>query len=146
MRRAAALLGRPFELEGVVVRGAARGRTLGFPTANLAPETELAPRLGIYAARARLTDEGAQRQGGAGGAGGTAFVAAVSVGRNPTFEVDGAPVTVEAHLLDFAGDLYGRRLRLELIEWLRDEQRFASVDALVAQIAADVARVRALMS
>ncbi len=75
-----------------------------------------------------------------------AFLAAVSIGRNPTFEADGAPVTVEAHLLDFAGDLYGRRLRLELVEWLRDEQRFASVDALVAQIAADVGRVRALMS
>ncbi len=137
MRGAAALLGRPFEVEGVVVRGAARGRTLGFPTANLAPETELAPRLGIYAARARVCEDHTV---------GPAFVAAVSIGRNPTFETDGAPVTVEAHLLDFAGDLYGRRLRLELVEWLRDEQRFASVDALVAQIAADVARVRALMS
>ena len=138
MRRAAALLGRPFEVEGVVVRGAARGRTLGFPTANLAPETELAPRLGIYAARARVCEEPA--------AVGPSFVAAVSIGRNPTFETDGAPVNVEAHLLDFAGDLYGRRLRLELVDWLRDEQRFASVEALVAQIAADVARVRALMS
>jgi riboflavin kinase/FMN adenylyltransferase len=137
MRRAAALLGRTFEVEGVVVRGAARGRTLGFPTANLAPETELAPRLGIYAARARVC---------ADDTGGPAFLAAVSIGRNPTFEADGAPVTVEAHLLDFAGDLYGQRLRLELVEWLRDEQRFASVDALVTQIAADVARVRALMS
>ncbi|MES1210081.1 MAG: bifunctional riboflavin kinase/FAD synthetase [Pseudomonadota bacterium] len=137
MRRAAALLGRPFEVEGVVVRGAARGRTLGFPTANLAPETELAPRLGIYAARACICEDDTVGPG---------FAAAVSIGRNPTFEADGAPVTVEAHLLDFAGDLYGRRLRLELVEWLRDEQRFASVDALVAQIAADVARVRALMS
>ncbi|MFL5305572.1 MAG: bifunctional riboflavin kinase/FAD synthetase [Polyangia bacterium] len=137
MQRAAALLGRPFEVEGVVVRGAARGRTLGFPTANVAPETELAPRLGIYAARARIREDDTT---------GPVFVAAVSIGRNPTFEADGAPVTVEAHLLDFTGDLYGRRLRLELVEWLRDEQRFASVDALVAQIAADVARVRALMS
>jgi riboflavin kinase/FMN adenylyltransferase len=137
VRLAAALLGRPFELEGVVVRGAARGRTLGFPTANLAAETELAPRLGIYAARARLLD--APRSA-------PPVAAAVSVGRNPTFTADGAPVTVEAHLLDFAGDLYDRRLRLELIDRLRDEQRFASVEALVAQIAADVARVRALIS
>lgn len=141
MRRAGALLGRPFEVEGVVVRGAARGRTLGFPTANLAPETELAPRLGIYAARARVWEDQA-----VGPAAGPALLAAVSIGRNPTFETDGAPVTVEAHLLDFAGDLYGRRLRLELVDWLREEQRFASVDALVTQIAADVARVRALMS
>jgi riboflavin kinase / FMN adenylyltransferase len=137
MRRAAALLGRPFELEGVVVRGAARGRSLGFPTANLAAETELAPRLGIYAARARLAD---------GPDDATAHVAAVSVGRNPTFTGPDAPITVEAHLLDFTGDLYGRRLRLEMIEWLRDEQKFDSVQALVAQIGADVARVRALMS
>jgi riboflavin kinase/FMN adenylyltransferase len=163
MRRAAALLGRTFEVEGVVVRGAARGRTLGFPTANLAPETELAPRLGIYAARARVcADDTGDQTGTLEGfleppattplgkaqlrQRGPAFLAAVSIGRNPTFEADGAPVTVEAHLLDFDGDLYGRRLRLELVEWLRDEQRFASVDALVAQIAADVARVRALMS
>ncbi len=137
MRRAASLLGRPFELEGTVVRGAARGRSLGFPTANLAPETELAPRLGIYAARARLCD---------GPDDATAHVAAVSVGRNPTFEGAAGPVTIEAHLLDFTGDLYGRRLRLELIDWLRDEQKFDSVEALITQIGADVARVRALMS
>ena len=137
MRRAASLLGRPFELEGTVVRGAARGRTLGFPTANLAPETELAPRVGIYAARARVCD---------GPDDATAHVAAVSVGRNPTFEGPSAPVTIEAHLLDFTGDLYGRRLRLEMIDWLRDEQKFDSAEALIAQIGADVARVRALMS
>jgi len=137
LRPAATLLGRPFEVEGTVVRGAARGRSLGFPTANLAPETELAPKLGIYAARARLAD-------GPGDA--TAHVAAVSVGRNPTFEGPAAPVTIEAHLLDFTGDLYGRRLRLEMIDWLRDEQKFDSSEALIAQIGADVARVRALMS
>ncbi|HXJ23676.1 MAG TPA: bifunctional riboflavin kinase/FAD synthetase [Polyangia bacterium] len=137
MRRAASLLGRPFELEGVVVRGAARGRSLGFPTANLACETELGPRLGIYAARVRLVD---------GPDDATAHLAAVSVGRNPTFTGPDAPVIVEAHLLDFTGDLYGRRLRLEMIDRLRDEQKFDSVEALVTQIGADVARVRALMS
>ncbi len=137
VRAARALLGRPFELEGVVVRGAARGRTIGFPTANLTPETELRPRVGIYAARAVVLD-------GPGGVGPSP--AAVSIGRNPTFTEAGAPVTIEAHLLDFAGDLYGRRLRLELSDWLRDEQRFDSVEALIAQIAADVGQVRALMS
>ncbi|HVV53231.1 MAG TPA: bifunctional riboflavin kinase/FAD synthetase [Polyangia bacterium] len=139
VRGAAALLGRPVELEGRVVRGAARGKALGFPTANLAPEGELVPALGIYAARARILD---------GPDAGAARKAALSVGRNPTFTgQDGqAPVTVEAYLLDFDGDLYDRRLRLEVLERLRDEQRFASVDALVAQIHADVARVRAIRS
>jgi riboflavin kinase/FMN adenylyltransferase len=135
VRGARWLLGRPFELEGTVAAGAARGRTIGFPTANLVPETELRPAVGIYAARAVLLDQTA-----------TTHLAAVSIGRNPTFEIQEAPVTVEAHLLDFAGDLYGRRLRLELWERLRDEQKFETVDALVAQIAADVARVRTLMS
>lgn len=137
VRAARWLLGRPFELEGPVVQGAARGRDIGFPTANVVPDTELRPAVGIYAARAVSID---------GRATGTTHPAAVSIGRNPTFEAQGAPVTVEAHLLDFAGDLYGRRLRLELWERLRDEQKFESVEALVAQIAADVARVRELMS
>jgi riboflavin kinase/FMN adenylyltransferase len=137
VERAAALLGRPVEIEGRVVRGAARGKALGFPTANVTPEGELVPRIGIYAGRARILE---------GPGAGTAHRAAVSIGRNPTFTGEGAPVTVEAYLLDFDGDLYDRRLRLELVERLRDEQRFASVDALVAQIHADVARVRALVS
>ena len=132
VRGAAALLGRPVEIEGPVVRGAARGKSLGFPTANVVPEGELVPKLGIYAARARLLD---------GPDAGAVHKAALSIGRNITFGTDDA-VTVEAHLLDFDGDLYGRRLRLEIHRRLRDEQRFASIDALVGQIHADVARVR----
>jgi riboflavin kinase/FMN adenylyltransferase len=141
---AAALLGRPFEIEGRVVRGAARGRTLGFPTANLAPEGELTPKLGIYAARARILD-------GPEAAAGTLHPVALSVGRNPTFNPTfGQPghpdgVTIEAHLLDFEGDLYDRRVRLEVGERLRDERRFDSIAALVAQIEADVAQVRRLV-
>jgi riboflavin kinase/FMN adenylyltransferase len=132
---AALLLGRPFEITGTVVRGAGRGRTLGFPTANVAPEGELVPRLGIYAARAVVLDGGDA----------TPRVAALSVGSNPTFMPGGGgSVSVEAYLLDFDGDLYGRRLRLELLHRLRDEKRFDSIDALVAQIHDDVARVRAL--
>jgi riboflavin kinase / FMN adenylyltransferase len=134
---AARLLGRPVEVEGRVARGAARGRTLGFPTANVIPDGELLPKLGIYAARARVLD-GPQT--------GSAHPAALSIGRNPTFTGDGAPVSVEAHLLDYDGDLYDRRLRLEILDHLRDEQRFDTIDALVQQIHEDVDRVRALMS
>jgi len=132
---AARLLGRPFELEGLVVRGAGRGRGLGFPTANIAAEGELRPALGIYAARARVLD---------GELAGQVHAAALSVGRNPTFS-SAADVSVEAYLLDFDGDLYDRRLRVEVGERLRDELKFDSVAALVAQIDRDVARVRQLV-
>jgi len=133
---AARLLGRPFELEGVVKRGAGRGRGLGFPTANVAPEGQLRPKLGIYAARAIVLD---------GPLAGTVRTAALSVGTNPTFaESGGDAVTVEAYLLDFDDDLYDRRLRLEVGARLRDEKKFASIDALIAQIQADVAQVRRL--
>jgi riboflavin kinase/FMN adenylyltransferase len=131
---AALLLGRPFEIIGPVVRGAGRGRAMGIPTANLAAEGELLPRLGIYAARATLLDGG-----------GTARAAALSVGSNPTFG-PGEAVTVEAYLLDFEGDLYGRRLRLDVLQRLRDERRFGSVSELRAQIDEDVAQVRALVA
>jgi riboflavin kinase/FMN adenylyltransferase len=105
---------------------------MGIPTANVAPEGELLPRLGIYAARATVLD------------GGPARAAALSVGSNPTFGA-GEAVTVEAYLLDFDGDLYGRRVRLEVLRRLRDERRFGSVEELRAQIDDDVARVRALV-
>jgi riboflavin kinase/FMN adenylyltransferase len=159
---AAHLLGRPFELEGRVARGAGRGRGLGFPTANVMPEGELRPKLGIYAARARVLD---------GPLAGTARPVALSVGTNPTFNSEpwegseppamgsgrqsppsptrsgaGGATTVEAYLLDFDGDLYDRRLRLEVGERLRDERRFESIDALIAQIRQDVAQVRRLSS
>ena len=133
---AAVLLGRPFEVTGTVVRGAGRGRGIGYPTANVQGEAELLPKAGIYAARAQLLDDA--------GAVVASHVAALSVGTNPTF-VAGGGLTVEAYLLDFDGDLYGRRLRLQLIERLRDELRFDSLDALPPQIAADVARTRELV-
>jgi riboflavin kinase / FMN adenylyltransferase len=135
------LLGRPFEITGEVVRGAGRGRSLGFATANLAPEAELLPKPGIYAGRAVLLP--AEHGGGGGGGAAAAlptFPAAISVGTNPTFGSAGA-LTVECHLVGWDGsDLYGRRLRLEVLLRLRDERRFASVDELVAQIGADVDR------
>jgi riboflavin kinase/FMN adenylyltransferase len=124
------LLGRPFEITGEVVRGAGRGRGLGIPTANVRPEGELLPRTGIYAGWARTLD------------GAVARPAAISIGTNPTFTPGGRDVTVEAYLLDFDGDLYGSRLRLELLAHLRDERRFSSVDELLVQIHKDIARTR----
>jgi len=133
---AALLLGRPVEIDGAVVRGAGRGHRIGVPTANLTPDAELLPKGGVYATRARVLDA----QGGVV----ATYAAALNVGSNPTFAPASAGgVTVEAHLLGFSGDLYGRRLRLEVLHRLRDERRFESVDALVAQIRADIEATRA---
>ena len=126
--RAAALLGRPHELEGTVVAGDQRGGTLGFPTANLAvPPNLLVPAYGIYAGAARV--DGVERR------------SALSIGVTPHY--GGHERRIEAFLVDFAGDLYGRGMRIELWARLRDEHAFESEEALVAQIADDVAAVRA---
>jgi riboflavin kinase/FMN adenylyltransferase len=120
---AAALLGRPPEVDGTVVVGDERGGTLGFPTANLAVDSRvLVPAYGIYAGAAL------------GGR------AAISIGTNPHY--GGLERRIEAHLLDFSGDLYGQRLVVELWQRLRDERAFASEDELVAQIARDVEAAR----
>ena len=119
VKGAAQLLGRPIEVEGIVVTGDARGGTLGFPTANLDVRPELlVPANGIYAGAA------------------LDHRAAVSIGTNPHY--GGSERRVEAFLLDYSGDLYGRRLIVELWSRLRDEQAFASEEELVAQIARDV--------
>jgi riboflavin kinase/FMN adenylyltransferase len=128
---ARALLGRAFFVDGAVVRGDGRGRTIGVPTANLAPENEILPGLGVYAARFRLPT-------------GEWVPAVVNLGERPTF--GGGTPTVEAHLLDFEGGLHGARARLEFLARLRGEQRFSGADALVAQIRKDVARARALLA
>jgi riboflavin kinase / FMN adenylyltransferase len=126
MEAAARLLGRPPEVEGTVVGGDARGATLGFPTANLAvPPHLLVPTNGIYAGAAHGTR------------------AAISVGTNPHY--GGQELRVEAFLLDFAGDLYGKRLVVELWSRLRDELAFTSEAALIEQIARDVEETRAAM-
>lgn len=117
--RAAVLLGRPTEIEGLVVEGDARGGTLGFPTANVAAEADLlVPKHGIYAGFA------------------AGHRAAVSIGTNPHY--GGDELRIEAFLLGFAGDLYGRRLIIELWKRLRDERAFASEQELIDQIARDV--------
>jgi riboflavin kinase/FMN adenylyltransferase len=121
---AAAMLGRPFELDGTVVAGDQRGGTLGYPTANIAMDPHLlCPRYGIYAGEA------------------LGHRAAVSIGTNPHY--GGTERRIEPFLLDFDGDLYGRRLVVELWERLRDERVFESEDALIAQIGRDVEATRA---
>jgi riboflavin kinase / FMN adenylyltransferase len=123
VERAARLLGRPAEVEGTVVAGDARGGTLGFPTANLRPESGLlVPGYGIYAGAA----DGCR--------------AAISIGTNPHY--GGGERRIEAFLLDFDDDLYGRTLRLQLWERLRDELAFESEQELVAQIGRDVEATR----
>jgi riboflavin kinase / FMN adenylyltransferase len=121
------LLGAPFQLEGIVTEGDARGRLLGIPTANVTPEPNLlVPGKGIYAGRA------------------LDHPAAISVGVRPTFEEDGE-LLVEAYLLDFTGDLYGRMLRVVFLERIRDELRFDSADELVAQMRRDLERTRQIV-
>ncbi|MET7867489.1 bifunctional riboflavin kinase/FAD synthetase [Micromonospora taraxaci] len=126
---AAAALGRPHRLEGVVVRGDQRGRELGFPTANLLCHRYAAvPADGVYAAR--LIRRG-QRE---------PLMAAVSVGTNPTFS--GRERRVEAYALDFSGDLYGERLALDFVAHLRGQVRYDSIEPLIAQMEQDVTRTR----
>ncbi|HEX7128037.1 MAG TPA: bifunctional riboflavin kinase/FAD synthetase [Thermodesulfobacteriota bacterium] len=138
VEEAAALLGRPYAIRGAVVPGHRRGgAALGFPTANVAAENPVLPPNGVYAALVRGLGPDALPAG--------AWAAAVNVGVAPTFGGAGAR-TVEAHLLDFDGDLYGRRLEVAFVARLRDERRFPDLDALRAQIAADVAAVRAALA
>lgn len=139
MRTAARVLGRPHRVDGVVERGDARGRGLGFPTANLRTDAWTAvPADGVYATRVvRLDEWGRTLPDGDLG------IAAVSVGTNPTFEV--RQRRVEAYLLDFEGDLYGAVLGVEFVDRLRGMERFDSVDALIDQMHADVKRTRELL-
>lgn len=134
LARANAMLGYPYELEGVVRPGERRGRTIGFPTANVHPlaRRPMLPTIGVYAVRAGL------RRGGA-----LAWLPAVAnLGRRPTFAGEG--VLLEVHLLEGGQELYGRRLRVAFLERLRGEQKFAGIDELRAQIARDCERARAI--
>jgi riboflavin kinase/FMN adenylyltransferase len=132
VKPAARLLGRPYDLDGKVVRGKQRGREIGFPTANLETAQELEPSIGIYAVRVRVDGQGPWLPG------------AASVGFNPTF--GDTELTVEVFLIDFDGDLYDRILRVQFIERLRPEHRFDSVEALVAQMHQDVAQARQILT
>jgi len=123
---AARMLGRAYTLPGTVVAGAGRGRTLGFPTANVAPDRPVLVAPGVYACSLEVA--GQPRR------------AVVNVGVRPTFGED--TLAVEAYLLDFSGDLYGQTVRLVFVSRVREERRFPSVDALRAQIADDVETAR----
>ena len=136
--KAARLLGRPFALAGPVASGAGRGRTLGYPTANLVIEPDLLlPADGIYATRAYLDPP-------TGGTGQEPLLSVTSVGRRPMF--DNGPRLVEVHLLDTDRDLYDAMLQVDFLERLREERRFESVDALVAQMADDVSLARSALA
>ena len=127
---AAVLLDRPYSVRGRVVEGDRRGHTIGFPTANLAPENEVLPRAGVYAGRVVLLENDRE-----------CHPAVFNVGRRPTFKEDD-PLLAEAHLIDFDADLYGHRVELSFEQRLRDERRFPDVEALRAQIARDVEDAR----
>ena len=126
---AGALLGHHYFIDGTVVHGDARGREIGFPTANLASANELLPPSGVYATTAAL--------------GGIEHPSVTNIGTRPTFGSGGA-VTVETHLLDGSRDLYGSHLRLSFVQRIRDERAFADIDALRAQIEADCRAARRL--
>jgi riboflavin kinase/FMN adenylyltransferase len=127
-------LGRPHAISGRVVPGAGRGRTIGVPTANLSEVREALPPYGVYACLVdRVEPDGARRLA----------LAAVNIGERPTLA---AGFSIEAHLLDFSGDLYGTELRLHFVVRLRDERRFAGVEELTAQIARDLAAARTALA
>jgi len=130
VRKARALLGHPYQIRGVVQRGAGRGAQLGFPTANLKPDRDLILAPGVYAAWAHIDD--------------TVVGAVVNVGVRPTFGE--SELWVEAYLLEWTGDLYDRSLGLMFLERIRPEQKFSGVDALRAQIARDVSESRRILA
>jgi riboflavin kinase/FMN adenylyltransferase len=131
VQTAAALLGRPYSIAGEVVHGDQRGRTIGFPTANMRVwDEQMIPANGVYAGLVTLKGE--------------RFMSVTNIGQRPTF--NGTDLRIEAHLLDFDRDIYGETLRLEFIARLRGEQKFAGLDALVAQIHTDAAQGREILT
>lgn len=131
------LLGRPFDLDGVVVAGNGRGRGIGFPTANVDTLNELRPAPGVYAVRVAIQNAPAAARAGW-------LPGAANIGVKPTF--GGSEVTVEVHLLDFSGDLYGKELRVQFLDRLRAEQRFGSPSELALQIRRDVESARTVIA
>jgi len=127
---ASKLLGRPYSIEGTVIHGESRGKTLGFPTANIRTPNELTPREGVYAVKVEAE--------------GKTYNGAANIGMNPTF--DGENPSYEVHMLDYEGDLYGKFIKMKFLKRVRDEVKFKSVDELVTQIQKDVERVRSILS
>lgn len=135
VEEAEVLLGRPFSVRSLVLEGDHRGQTLGFPTANLAPENEILPAVGVYAGDLRVL------AGHASGRREESHPAVINVGRRPTFFESGR-LLAEAHLLDFDGDLYGLPVELSFRHRLRSEQKFPGPEELKVQIAADIVLAR----
>lgn len=129
MQKANQFLGRPFYLQGVVEKGAERGRKIGFPTANVYSTSETYPAKGVYACYVYHN--------------GQKYVGVTNVGNNPTFqEATKRPIQVEAHILDFDKFIYGEDLKVEFLDFIRGEQKFSGVNELIEQIKKDVAQVR----
>jgi riboflavin kinase/FMN adenylyltransferase len=130
---ASQFLGRPYQIEGTVIHGDSRGKSIGFPTANLDTGNEkLIPAAGVYACRAIYNEK--------------KYPAAVNIGTRPTFESADLRSHVEAHILDFSGDLYSQNIILEFISRLRSEQRFKSVEDLLRQIEVDISQTREIIT
>jgi riboflavin kinase/FMN adenylyltransferase len=133
VKNAAKLLGRNYEVQGIVEMGDQRGRTLGFPTANLSVWAErIIPTAGVYVCRATVR--------------GKTWGAVTNIGVRPTFEATPVPPRVEAHLLDFSEDIYGETVQIEFISRLRAEKKFESIDDLISQIQTDAAEARKLLA
>jgi len=131
MERVRGLLGRDYRLAGPVVHGFERGRTIGFPTANISVAADRAlPALGVYATRATVT--------------GRTLMAATNIGTRPTF--DAGHVSIETHLMDFEGDVYGERMSIDVVHRIRAEQAFSGPDELIAQIKKDVDAAREVLT
>ncbi|WP_214842087.1 bifunctional riboflavin kinase/FAD synthetase [Exiguobacterium sp. s150] len=130
---AATLLGSPYVICGEVIHGDARGRTIGYPTANVVMDASyVMPRLGVYATRVRLRD-------------GRTFHAMTNVGRRPTF-YDTGDVSIESHLFDFSEDLYGQLIEIEWVRFIRNERAFDGLDSLIAQLKQDETTARSILS
>ena len=134
VKEAGELLGRPFSVRGSIAEGMKRGREMGFPTANLAPDNETLPLPGVYMCAVRFLDDGDPRRG-------EVIPAVTNLGYRPTFD-DQRSLIAESHLMDFSGDLYGRAIDLDFLERLRPEQKFDSMEDLKAQIGRDVESAR----
>lgn len=128
---AAKMIGHPYNIKGIVEHGKELGRTIGFPTANISPvdRDQLIPGNGVYAANAVLPD-------------GTSHRAILNIGHRPTVDSANAPISIEAHILDFDGNLYGTVITIEFLKYLRPERRFSSLDELRSQLEKDSAEAR----
>lgn len=138
---AAEMLGRPYEIRGVVIEGDQRGRTIGFPTANVPVDARTAwPADGVYAGWCRILDADAAPDSD------VRHPCAINIGRRPTFHQHAEHSLLEAHLIDFSGDLYGKTVAVEFVDFLRSEHRFSGIDELSAQLKKDIEHARSILS